>query len=455
MSYFNLFKSKKSSKPKKGNQHTQAFRIVHRTQPLNNSTNSSSSSNSNSTTSLSLQSTEEILHIDCHIDPATKKGFILWDDIQQVCSDVVYVRNENRVVSYLKGADSRPLEPRRIAAVPNVVLDVVAGGESLADPAPNVPANSVHSSPPQPGRTDQDESPLLTESRTSIETPPLTVATVRNPVEGDPCTAMANYNHIDHTGNPGTPLTCPRGPHVLLEGGQSTQDQQHEGTHRGPSDDDENEDDDDDDKLNFMPILVKASMGDAGSQVTMGDIYRGGIGVPQDFAAAMSWYQKAALKNHSQAQYHVGIMYEQGWGGVEKDHTKALEWFLKASIQGVPEAQFQAARAYAEGLGVEKDLSKAIEWLHKASEQGHAYSQFSLAAAYAEGTGVPKDVVKSTAWALKAAKQGHVPAQRLVGLMYEIGQGVPKDIGKAREWYLKAVVQGSADAKRSLVRLRG
>ncbi|KAG0254065.1 hypothetical protein BGZ95_006141, partial [Linnemannia exigua] len=325
------------------------------------------------------------------------------------------------------------LEPRRIAAVPNVVLDVVADGESSVTAPVPLAGKAAHSSPLQPDRFTRDDS-----SSTASSQPP---APRRNPVEGDPGTAMENYNYMKKPAN----ALARRGPHGASEGDETAKQQK---------DDDDEDDDNDDTASAFMTVLVKANLDDTESQVTLGDIYRGGIGVPQDLAAALMWYQKAADKGHARAQYYIGIMYDQGWGDLKKDSTKAFEWFFKSSIQGLPEAQFQVGRAYTVGDGVEQDLPKAMGWLHKAAEQGHAYSQFSLAAAYAEGQGVPKDVRKATAWAMKAAEQGHVAAQRLMGLMYEIGQGVPKDIGKAREWYLKAAVKGNEDAKRSLQRLQ-
>ncbi|KAK3820647.1 MAG: hypothetical protein J3R72DRAFT_529178 [Linnemannia gamsii] len=416
---FNIFKSKKS----KGQPHTQAFRIIQSKQKLPN-TNSSNTS----TTSLSLPSGEVFL-IDCHTDPATKKDFILWEDIQQICSDVAFVKNETRVVPYLKGADLRPLEPRRIAAVPNVVLDVVAGGELPAIPA-SLPGKAAYSSLLRPDRIIRDDS-----SSTASQPP----APRRNP-EGDANTAMENYNYMTSPAN----AIARRGPHGTSEGDATAKKQE---------DDDDNNSNDDTASA-VMTLLVKANLGDTESEVTLGDVYRGGIGVPQNLSAALVWYQKAADKGHARAQYYIGLKHDQGWGEIEKDNTKAFEWFLKSSLQGLPEAQFQVARAYMVGLGVGQDLPKATEWLHKAAEQGHAYSQFSLAAAYAEGQGVPKDVRKATAWALKAAEQGHVAAQRLMGLMYEIGQGVPMDVSKARAWYLKAAVNGNQDAKRSLQRLQ-
>ncbi|KAF9301949.1 hypothetical protein BGZ91_009449, partial [Linnemannia elongata] len=68
---------------------------------------------------------DEIYHVDTQLDPDTQKEVVLWDDILQAFKNVVQVRNKTRVVPFLKGRDLRILEPRRIAAMPYIVLDVV------------------------------------------------------------------------------------------------------------------------------------------------------------------------------------------------------------------------------------------------------------------------------------------------------------------------------------------
>ncbi|KAK3833212.1 MAG: hypothetical protein J3R72DRAFT_478104 [Linnemannia gamsii] len=70
-----------------------------------------------------------IIYFDCHVDPATKKGFVLWDDIRLAFSDALYIRHLDKVVPFMKGIDFMPLQPLRIAATPEVVLDVVVDSQ--------------------------------------------------------------------------------------------------------------------------------------------------------------------------------------------------------------------------------------------------------------------------------------------------------------------------------------
>ena len=40
-------------------------------------------------------------------------------------------------------------------------------------------------------------------------------------------------------------------------------------------------------------------------------MYEEGNGVPQDYAKAVKWYRLAADQGYADAQYNLGVMYEQ------------------------------------------------------------------------------------------------------------------------------------------------
>ncbi|KAG0357829.1 hypothetical protein BGX24_006129, partial [Mortierella sp. AD032] len=115
----------------------QAFRPVHK-------------SHKPSTISAPLDS-DDVTLIDCHTNPETHKDFILWVDIRQAFGEALLVRHKTKMLAFLKGADYQTLEPRRIAAVPGVVLDVVVGGE-LPDVDDRIVQELSLSTPP-PSRT--------------------------------------------------------------------------------------------------------------------------------------------------------------------------------------------------------------------------------------------------------------------------------------------------------------
>ena len=52
----------------------------------------------------------------------------------------------------------------------------------------------------------------------------------------------------------------------------------------------------------------------------------------------MEWYRKSAEQGCDAAQYHLGVMYEQG-RGISKDYAKAVVWYRKSAEQGNADAQ--------------------------------------------------------------------------------------------------------------------
>jgi TPR repeat protein len=62
-------------------------------------------------------------------------------------------------------------------------------------------------------------------------------------------------------------------------------------------------------------------------------MYQNGLGVPTDFAKAMSWFVEAAAHGNSNAANQLGWMYQNGQG-VAPDDAKALTWYQLSADQG-------------------------------------------------------------------------------------------------------------------------
>lgn len=77
-----------------------------------------------------------------------------------------------------------------------------------------------------------------------------------------------------------------------------------------------------------------ADLGQPAAQVKMGDAYRLGFGVLQDYKIALSWYIKSAAQEYEQAYLILGMMYKNGLG-VAVDHEKAKEYLEKCSPNAV------------------------------------------------------------------------------------------------------------------------
>lgn len=80
--------------------------------------------------------------------------------------------------------------------------------------------------------------------------------------------------------------------------------------------------------------------------------------------------------------------------------------------QGYAEAQYYLGMMYDDGKGVERDPIQAAEWYRRAAEQGIAAAQSNLGAMYETGDGVQTDYIQAEKWYRLAALQGDEEARR-------------------------------------------
>ena len=120
----------------------------------------------------------------------------------------------------------------------------------------------------------------------------------------------------------------------------------------------------------FEETKASAEAGDADAQYNLGELYRNGQGVEQDFKEALKWYQKAADQGHADAQLNLGVMYANGEGVLEDD-KEATKWFQKAADQGLAMAQSNLGVMYASGQGVEQNYVTAYAWWNIAATNDH------------------------------------------------------------------------------------
>ncbi len=105
----------------------------------------------------------------------------------------------------------------------------------------------------------------------------------------------------------------------------------------------------------YAEWLPLAELGDIEAQYNLGVLYDEGAGVAQDLARAAHWYHKAAEQGFVDAQTNLGIMYLHGQG-VVRDLEKAGHWFQQAASKGDADAA-----AYLQELTRETDASRQAE----------------------------------------------------------------------------------------------
>jgi len=158
---------------------------------------------------------------------------------------------------------------------------------------------------------------------------------------------------------------------------------------------------------NWQPL---AERGDANAQFNLGLIYENGRGVNVDYVQALHWYERAAGHGHVNAQNNLGGLYYRGQGA-QQDYEQALYWYRKAAAGGSASAQFNLGFMYGAGHGVAQSDELAVHWYQRAADGGNAQAQRMLSRLYAIGCGVAQDAQLSAMWYRKAAQSGMAESQ--------------------------------------------
>ena len=85
-------------------------------------------------------------------------------------------------------------------------------------------------------------------------------------------------------------------------------------------------------------VRQAAEQGLTEAQYNLGVMYDNGQGVPEDDAEAVKWFRLSAEQGNAEAQLGLGILYQQGWG-VPEDYVLAYAWYNLASAQGNEQAR--------------------------------------------------------------------------------------------------------------------
>ena len=140
--------------------------------------------------------------------------------------------------------------------------------------------------------------------------------------------------------------------------------------------------------------------------------------------------RQAADQGDAEAQYNLGVIYNNG-EGVPKDDAEAVKWFRLAAEQGHAEAQNKLGVIYQGGNGVLKNMAEAAHWFRRAAEQGHVIAQTNLAVMNFLGDSVPQDFVLAHMWSNIASANGFETARGFRDTL-ELGM-TPAEISRATE----------------------
>jgi TPR repeat protein len=187
-----------------------------------------------------------------------------------------------------------------------------------------------------------------------------------------------------------------------------------------------------------LPVFEKmASEGNPDAHYYLGLIFSDRQSKYFDAKKGISHISSAIELGHSQAMFHMGMMYDNGIG-VQRNALVANDWYLKSRKAESPgKRTFTFYKDKGDGL-VEVQYSEILKDLISQAENGDAEIQFQLARVYDDGKLVPRDFDKALHWYKKSAMNEYEEAQFTMGYFYCRGIGVKKNEAIANEWLIKS-----------------
>lgn len=145
----------------------------------------------------------------------------------------------------------------------------------------------------------------------------------------------------------------------------------------------------------FKAMMALANKGNAEAQYHVGMMHNNGIGTPQDPKQAFEWFQKSTAANDPLGAYKLGCYYDGQFAGVvTTDASEALKYKLVAAEAGYALAQHDVALMYFK----QGNPEEALKWWKMAGDQGDERSLYRLSMAYSAGKGAPRDLSLSYAY---------------------------------------------------------
>ena len=198
--------------------------------------------------------------------------------------------------------------------------------------------------------------------------------------------------------------------------------------------------------------LPRAEKGDQHAQTLIAEIYAKGLGVPEDFAAAASWYSTASKLGDPLATFELAMLYQEGHG-VAKDRKRAAELFQVAADAGNMAAKYNLGLLHVEGVYADPSLTKAAALIGEAANSGISEARYDYAGMLTEGAGIAPDPKAAAEQLRLAAEDGLAAAQVDYATVLYLGKGVPVDRAAAASWYARAADGGNPVAQNRYAKL--
>ena len=176
----------------------------------------------------------------------------------------------------------------------------------------------------------------------------------------------------------------------------------------------------------------KAKTGNVEAMFILAKEYYTGIGQIQSYSNALTWFERAANKNHIESMYRTAQMYEKGQS-VNPNDRIALDYYRKAAEKGHFASQLILAQGLGEGRGGIKSPARALLWYRVCAQRDEPLACRKLGDYYTEGRILEKDHSSAKYWYEKAIEKGDREAKAKLAYLYVIEGGIAPNYEKANE----------------------
>lgn len=183
--------------------------------------------------------------------------------------------------------------------------------------------------------------------------------------------------------------------------------------------------------------------------IQLGKIYKRGLltNPPKpDYFKAYFYFQHAIESGQIGAEpyFELGRLYFTPTGGFPKNFQRAQHYFTEAANRGHSEAQYILGYMYENGH-VERNIEKAIYYHEMAAKQGHINSSASLAILYQQPE--HQNYHRAFKYAKYAANSGMSMAEFYYANLLFLGRGCQANMNEAYKYYKQSYEKGFVQSK--------
>ena len=147
----------------------------------------------------------------------------------------------------------------------------------------------------------------------------------------------------------------------------------------------------------------------AKAQNALGIVYLKGIGVSQDSAQVITFFEEAGRLGNADAYYNLGKMMKDAPRRCQ-NFARAVHYFEKGAELGNLACCYAAGYMYYKGFGCTQDYSRAVAYFKKDLKGNSPSCQYMLGLCYRNGFGVEMDTQKAEDILQKAALNNYILA---------------------------------------------